>query len=53
MLRFSLDRPDLAECVESAILQVLKNGVRTADLAQPEETPSTTEQVTQAVLAVV
>jgi len=33
MLRFSLDRPDLADKVEQAVEQTLNDGMRTADLA--------------------
>jgi len=33
MLRFSLDRSDLADKVEQAVEQTLNNGIRTADLA--------------------
>ena len=53
MLRFSLGRPDLAERVENAVIQILEQGVRPADLALPGETVSTTQEVTQAVLAAV
>jgi 3-isopropylmalate dehydrogenase len=37
MLRFSLDRADLAERVEQAVAEALDGGVRTADLAMPGE----------------
>ena len=39
MLRFSLDRPDLAERVEQAVEQALNAGMRTADLAIHGEAP--------------
>jgi len=38
MLRFSLDRTDLAEKVEQAVEQTLNDGVRTVDLAAAGET---------------
>jgi 3-isopropylmalate dehydrogenase len=34
MLRYSLDRPEQAGCIEKAIRTVLRNGVRTGDIWQ-------------------
>ncbi len=44
MLRYSLGRADLADKVEGAVSEVLKRGLRTADIAAPgEETVGTAE----------
>lgn len=35
-LRYSLDRPELAETLEKSILQVLESGIRTRDIQSPD-----------------
>lgn len=47
MLRHSLKRPDLAQCVEKAVEQVLAEGWLTADLGS--ENPRTTDEITKRV----
>jgi 3-isopropylmalate dehydrogenase len=49
-LRFSFDRPDLADKIEHAVERVLESGCRTADIAAPGATPLTTTQMGDAVL---
>lgn len=39
MLRYSLEQPEAADCVERAVNQVLEDGARTADIAYGGETP--------------
>ncbi len=50
MLRYGLDRSDLATHVEEAVGQVLDQGLRTADIAADGSTPVGTEQMGQAVV---
>ena len=50
MLRHSLDRGDLADKVEQAVGQVLRDGLRTADIANEGSAQSTTQQMGQAVV---
>lgn len=49
MLRFSLDRADLAEKVEQAVEQVLDAGVRTADLVAAGHRPASCSAMGDAV----
>ena len=50
MLRYSLDEADLADKIEQAVSQVLTDGLRTADLAQANETAVSTSQMGDAVV---
>jgi 3-isopropylmalate dehydrogenase len=52
MLRHGLDRPDEAARIERAVDAVLDRGLRTPDLAGEGETAVGTDEVTEAVLAV-
>jgi 3-isopropylmalate dehydrogenase len=52
MLRLVLGAPELADRVDSAIDQVLANGVRTADISAQGQIPASTVAVGDAVLAV-
>ena len=51
MLRYSLGAPQLAERVEQAVSAVLDQGLRTADLAGPEQRPVGTAAMGDAVAA--
>ena len=51
MLRYSLNEADLADKVEQAVSQVLSDGLRTADLAQADETAVSTSAMGDAVVA--
>ena len=51
LLRSSLDRADLADKVEAAVRTVLKNGLRTADIAGPNDKPASTTEMGDAILA--
>jgi 3-isopropylmalate dehydrogenase len=51
LLRYSLQRSDLAERVESAVRSVLAAGLRTADIARAGEPTVGTEQMGAAVVA--
>jgi 3-isopropylmalate dehydrogenase len=51
MLRYSLQAPALAERVEQAVAQVLAQGLRTADIAQPGEAVIGTRAMGAAVVA--
>ncbi len=50
LLRHSLGRDDAACGIEKAVEMSLRRGLRTADIAAPATTPSTTNEFTQAVL---
>jgi len=50
LLRHSLGRDDAARGIEKAVETALRRGLRTADIASPVTTPSTTNEFTQAVL---
>jgi len=52
LLRYSLKRPDLAQVVEEAVRQVLRDGLRTKDIATSSSTLVTTEEMGDAVVAV-
>ncbi len=51
MLRYSLGRADLAERVEAAVSRVLDQGLRTADIARPDEATVGTVAMGDAVAA--
>jgi 3-isopropylmalate dehydrogenase len=51
MLRYSLDRPDLARHVEEAVGRVLDEGLRTADIASPGTRRVGTAEMGDAVAA--
>ena len=51
MLRYSLGRADLAEQVEAAVSRVLDQGLRTADIARPDEAKVGTVAMGDAVAA--
>ncbi|MFT5392763.1 MAG: 3-isopropylmalate dehydrogenase [Gammaproteobacteria bacterium] len=51
MLRYSLDRPDLAAKVEAAVATVLGNGMRTADIVAPGGRAVGTAELGDAVVA--
>jgi 3-isopropylmalate dehydrogenase len=51
MLRYSLDRAEQADRIESAVRQVLAQGLRTADIAMPGTTPVGTVAMGDAVIA--
>lgn len=51
MLRYSLERSDLADKVDAAVGQVLAHGLRTADLAEPGAGTVSTREVGDAVVA--
>jgi 3-isopropylmalate dehydrogenase len=50
MLRYSFDRPDLADRVHQAVSRVLKEGRRTADIAEPGMTRLGTADMGDAVV---
>jgi 3-isopropylmalate dehydrogenase len=50
MLRSSLDRADLADKIETAVRNVLKNGFRTSDIAGPDDKPASTSEMGDAIL---
>lgn len=50
LFRYSLDRDDLAERIEQAIVRVLRDGFRTADLAQPGTLTVGTDRMVEEVL---
>jgi 3-isopropylmalate dehydrogenase len=51
MLRMTLDRPDDADLLESAVSTALASGARTADIAEAGATKLSTSQMGDAVLA--
>jgi 3-isopropylmalate dehydrogenase len=51
MMRYSLNRPELAQRIERAVQSALKDGYRTGDIAQPGEPIVSTSQMGDAVLA--
>jgi 3-isopropylmalate dehydrogenase len=51
MLRYSFDRPDLADRVERAVGRVLSEGYRTADIFQPGMRKVGTEEMGEAVVS--
>jgi homoisocitrate dehydrogenase len=50
LARHAWGRPDVADAIEAAVEQVLRQGLRTPDLAGPGEPPIDTEQMGQALL---
>ncbi|MCH8551373.1 MAG: 3-isopropylmalate dehydrogenase [Natronospirillum sp.] len=50
MLQYSLQSPEAAEAIRSAVGRVLDQGLRTADIAGPNDTPVTTRAMGDAVL---
>lgn len=50
MLRFSLERADLADLLEVAIRQVLEAGLRPADLARGGQTAASTARLTRSLI---
>ncbi len=50
MLRYSLQAPAAADDIEAAVSRVLDQGLRTADIAGPEDTAVSTRDMGQAVL---
>ncbi|PLY15468.1 MAG: 3-isopropylmalate dehydrogenase, partial [Sedimenticola sp.] len=51
MLRYSLDEPDMAERIERAVIRVLDQGLRTADIMSKGMTQVGTEVMGDAVVA--
>ena len=51
MLKYSLDRPQLAERIGRAVVRVLDQGLRTADIHTPETRRVSTEEMGTAVVA--
>ncbi|MGC9456669.1 MAG: 3-isopropylmalate dehydrogenase [Halothiobacillaceae bacterium] len=51
MLRHSLGHADLAGRIEQAVGRVLDDGLRTADIALPDETPVSTGEMGDAIVA--
>jgi len=51
MLRYSLQRPDLADKIETAVKSVLDSGLRTADIARSGEKVLSTSEMGDAVIA--
>jgi 3-isopropylmalate dehydrogenase len=51
LFRSSLERADLADKIETAVRTVLKNGLRTADIAKPGESVASTSEMGDAILA--
>jgi 3-isopropylmalate dehydrogenase len=51
MLRYSLERADLADRLEAAVNRVLEQGIRTADIMQPGARQVGTVEMGEAVLA--
>jgi 3-isopropylmalate dehydrogenase len=51
MLRYSLNQPELATAVESAVSQVLRDGLRTKDIQEPGQNTVSTSEMGDAVVA--
>jgi len=51
LLRYSLQRPDLAERIETAVRAVLAQGLRTADIAVAGQPSVSTAEMGAAVVA--
>ncbi len=51
LLRYSFDMAEDADLVEKAVANVLASGVRTGDIAGPNDTPVSTTQMGAAILA--
>jgi 3-isopropylmalate dehydrogenase len=51
MFKYTFNRVDLAERIDAAVKQVLKNGKRTGDIAQKGETIIGTREMGDAVIA--
>lgn len=51
LLRYSLGEEAAADAIEAAVKQVLEDGVRTPDIAKPNETPVSTAAMGDAVVA--
>jgi 3-isopropylmalate dehydrogenase len=50
LARWSLGRGDVADALEAAVGHALDDGIRTADLARPGETVSSTSEITNAIV---
>jgi 3-isopropylmalate dehydrogenase len=51
MLRYSLDRASAADGIEKAVAAALEKGLRTADIAQSDDTVISTEEMGRAVIS--
>ncbi len=51
MLRYSLGSPEVADCIEQAVSDVLDSGLRTADLCSDDAKKASTVEMGDAVLA--
>jgi 3-isopropylmalate dehydrogenase len=51
MLRYSLDKPEMADRIEAAVNMVLDAGKRTADIYRAGDTKVSTSQMGDAVVA--
>ncbi len=51
MFKYTLNRPDLAARIDAAVKQVLRDGLRTGDIAQPGENVIGTRRMGDAVVA--
>ena len=50
MLRYSLGQPEAADCIENAVAAVLKDGLRTSDIAAGDDNPIGTKAMGKAVI---
>jgi len=53
MLRYSLERADLAERIEKAVSVVLDKGLRTRDIMEPGMTEVSTSAMGDAIVAAI
>jgi 3-isopropylmalate dehydrogenase len=53
LLRYSLDLPAEADCVEAAVASVIERGIVTADIAVPGQAAYSTAAVGDAVVAAI
>ncbi len=53
MLRYSLDEPAMADCIDAAVSQVLDNGLRTADIMSEGMRQVSTVEMGDAVVAAI
>jgi len=51
MFRYTFSRPEIAQRIEAAVRRVLAHGVRTADIARPDERAVGTREMGAAVAA--
>jgi len=51
MFRYTFTRPEIAQRIEGAVRRVLRDGLRTADIAQPGEKIAGTREMGSAVMA--